>query len=52
MNLTPKAKTSLKVLKIQHPGDGFESPMDRIRIPLSKIQIPKVKSQIEVLNRS
>ena len=27
MNLTPKAKASLRVLKIQHPRDGFESPM-------------------------
>ena len=27
MNLTPKAKVSFKVLKIQHPRDGFESPM-------------------------
>ena len=25
-----KAKTSLRVLKIQYLGDGFESPMDRI----------------------
>ena len=32
MNLTPKAKTSLWVLKIQYPVDGFESHMDRIRI--------------------
>ena len=30
MNLTPKVKASLKVLKIQHPGDGFESHIDRI----------------------
>ena len=30
MNLTLKAKTSFKVLKIQHLGDGFESLMDRI----------------------
>ena len=30
MNLNPKAKTSLKVLKIQHLGDEFESPIDRI----------------------
>ena len=30
MNLTPKVKISLRVLKIQHPGDGFESHMDRI----------------------
>ena len=34
MNLTPKAKTSLKMLKIQHPRDGFESPMDKIRISI------------------
>ena len=34
MYLIPKAKTSLRVLKIQHPGDGFESPMDRIQISI------------------
>ena len=36
MYLIPKAKTSLRVLKIQHLGDGFESPMDRIRILIPK----------------
>ena len=34
MYLIPKAKTSLKVLKIQHSRNGFESPMDRIRISI------------------
>ena len=34
MNLTPKAKASLRVLKIQHPRDGFESHMDRIQISI------------------
>ena len=34
MYLIPKVKTSLRVLKIQHPRDGFESPMDRIRISI------------------
>ena len=29
-----QGKTSLKVLKIQHLGDGFESPMDRIQISI------------------
>ena len=29
MNLTPKAKVSLRVLKIQHPKDGFESQFQR-----------------------
>ena len=32
--LIPKVKTSLKVLKIQHPGDEFQSPMNRIRISI------------------
>ena len=36
INLTPNAKTSLKVLKIQHPRDGFKSPMDMIRISIPK----------------
>ena len=31
MYLIPKAKTSLRVLKIQYLRDGFESPMDRGR---------------------
>ena len=30
MYLELKAKTSLRVLKIQHPGDGFESPMNSV----------------------
>ena len=30
MNLTPKVKTSLTMLKIQHLRDEFESYMDRI----------------------
>ena len=34
MYLIPKAKTSFRVLKIQHPRDEFESPMDRIRISI------------------
>ena len=34
MYLIHKAKTSLRVLKIQHPGDGFESSMDRILISI------------------
>ena len=34
MYLIPKAKTSLRVLKIQHLGDGFESLIDRIRISI------------------
>ena len=48
MYLIPEAKNSLRVLKIQHPEDGFESPMDRIQISVSKskenenkIRIPK-----------
>ena len=36
MYLIPKAKTSLRVLKIQHLRDGFESPMDRIQISIPK----------------
>ena len=36
MYLIPKAKTSLRMLKIQHPRDGFEFPMDRIRIWISE----------------
>ena len=36
MNLTPKAKISLNVLKIQHPAKRFESPMDRIRILIAE----------------
>ena len=36
MYLIPKAKISLRVLKIQHLEDGFESPMDRIRISISE----------------
>ena len=36
MNLTPKAKVSLKMLKIQHPGGRFESHMKRIRILILK----------------
>ena len=36
MYLIPKAKTSFRVLKIQHPRDEFESPMDRIRISIPK----------------
>ena len=34
MNLTLKAKALLKVLKIQHPENGFESYMKRIRISI------------------
>ena len=34
MYLIPKAKTPLKVLKIQHLRDGFESSMDRIWISI------------------
>ena len=36
MYLIPKAKTSLRVLKIQHLRNGFESPMDKIRISISE----------------
>ena len=36
MTITLKAKTSLRVLKIQHPEDGFESHKDRIQISISK----------------
>ena len=32
--LIPKAKTLLRVLKIQHSGDGFESSMNRIQISI------------------
>ena len=34
MNLTPKAKVSLRMLKIQHPEGRFKSHMKRIRIPI------------------
>ena len=34
MYLISKVKTSLRVLKIQHLGDGFESSMDKIRISI------------------
>ena len=34
MNLTLKAKDTLRVLKIQYSGDGFESHMKRIRISI------------------
>ena len=34
MNLTPKTKASLRMLKIQHLEDGFESHMDRIQISI------------------
>ena len=34
MNLTLKAKISLKMLKIQHPEGRIESHMKRIRIPI------------------
>ena len=34
MYLKPKAKTSLRVLKIQHPRVAFEPHMKRIRIPI------------------
>ena len=34
MNLTPKAKVSFRMLKIQHPRGRFESHMKRIRIPI------------------
>ena len=34
MNLTPKAKSSLRVLKMRHLRDGFESHMDRIQISI------------------
>ena len=36
MNLTPKAKASLRVLKIQHPVEGFKSHIERIRISILK----------------
>ena len=36
MYLIPKVKTSLRVLKIQHLGDGFESLMNRIWILISE----------------
>ena len=36
MYLIPKAKNSLRMLNIQHLGDGFEFPMDRIRISISE----------------
>ena len=34
MNLTPKAKVSLRMLKIQHPRGRFESHMKRIQISI------------------
>ena len=36
MSVTHKTKTSLKVLKIQHLGDGFKSHIDKIRISIPK----------------
>ena len=36
--MIPKAKTSLKVLKIQHPGDGFESSMDKFEFQFQKVK--------------
>ena len=31
------------MLKIQHPRDGFESPMDRIRISISKSEETEIE---------
>ena len=36
MNLTPKSKASFKMLKIQHPEDGFESLKVRFKSPRPK----------------
>ena len=36
MYLIPEAKNSLRILKIQHLEDGFESLLDRIQISISK----------------
>ena len=38
MNLTPKTKASLRVLKIQHLGDGFESLKVGFESPRPKIK--------------
>ena len=51
MNLTPKAKVSLKMLKIQHPVGRFESHMKKIRIsiPKSFFNSEKVKFGLVIL---
>ena len=42
MNLTPKAKVSLRMLKIQHPGLVIWIPEVVIRIPIPE-SVPEVK---------
>ena len=46
MNLTPKAKASFSVLKIQHPIEGFESHMDRIRISILESLLRQMDSNL------
>ena len=37
MNLTPKVKASLSLMKIQHPIEGFDSHMDRFEFRFQKV---------------
>ena len=50
MNLTPKAKVSLKMLKIQHPGLVIRIPevVIRISIPKSVFECEKVKFSLVI----
>ena len=61
MNLTPKVKVSLRMLKIQHPGPVIRIPEVWIRIPISEsvfrdeevkfglvIRIPEVVIRISI----
>ena len=43
-----QAKYSLRELKIQHPGEWFESPMDRIRISIPKSEKNWNRSAIRI----